>query len=163
MNTDTHSRIISVEGDIITVDFDAMQNMTPEQKLQQMIGAGNYDWVSPAITANRFRFKGTGVKRFRNTLFGFGRVSSEDAMTAMKKEKFMPATHVHGFAFGATFPDEQRKFRIACLGSSALVDGDRGVVCLYGSGVKRNLHLYDWGGGWNDSWRFLGVQEVSAA
>jgi hypothetical protein len=52
-------------------------------------------------------------------------MSSEDAVAAMKKEKFTPGTHVHGLAFGAAFPEEQRKYQIACLGSFARVRGSR--------------------------------------
>jgi hypothetical protein len=76
---------------------------------------------------------------------------------------FAPATHVHGLAFGAAFPEQQRKYSIACLGSSARVGVGRGVVCLYGSASGRDLDLGDWFGGWGDDWCFLGVQEVSAA
>jgi len=61
MNTDTRSRIITVENDIITIDFDAMRDMPPEEKLQAMIAAGNYDWANRDITADRFPVGGTGT------------------------------------------------------------------------------------------------------
>jgi hypothetical protein len=77
----------------------------------------------------------------------------------MKAEKFAPATHVHGLAFGATFPEEQRKYPIACLGSSAQVYGRRLVVCLDWYGAERDLDRCSWG----VYWRVLGVQEVSGA
>jgi hypothetical protein len=132
------------------------------QTLEAMIAAGKYDWKNDAITANRFPVEGTGVKTFRNKLFHFGRnISSEDAVTVMEKEKFTPATHVHGLAFGATFPDEQRKYPIACLGSSAQVNGRRLVVYLDGHDAERYLSLFVWDDDWYGYWRFLGVQEVS--
>jgi hypothetical protein len=59
----------------------------------------------------------------------------------MTKENFTPAGHVHGLAFGAMFPDEQRKYLIACLGSSAQVVGRRFVVCLCRDDAKRGLGL----------------------
>jgi hypothetical protein len=75
-----------------------------------MVTAGNYDWKNDAITADRFPVKGSGKKKFRNKLFHFGRyASSEDAVAAMKKENFTPGVHVHGLAFGATFPEEHAK------------------------------------------------------
>jgi hypothetical protein len=130
------------------------------RSLQDMIAAGKYDWVNRDITPEKFPVEGTGSKKFRTKLFDFGRnISSEDALTAMKKEKFLPGSHVHGLAFGATFPEEKRKYRIVCLGSSAQVYGRRYVVCLRGSGA--GLDLYRWDGGWEGRWRFLGVQEVS--
>jgi hypothetical protein len=55
MDASTLSRIISLDGDIITIDFDAMKDMTPEEKLQAIIAAGKYDWVNPDITAEDFR------------------------------------------------------------------------------------------------------------
>jgi hypothetical protein len=118
--------------------------------------------VSPNITAGKFPVEGTGTKKFRTKLFHFGRdISSEDAAAAMKAEHFTPATHVHGLAFGTAFPEEQRKYPIACLGSSAQVYGNRDVVDLGRDGDGRDLDLRDWYGAWFGHWRFLGVQEVS--
>jgi hypothetical protein len=130
--------------------------------LPDMIAAGKYDWVNPGITPGKFPIEGTGKKTFRTKLFDFGRpISPDDAAAAMKREDFTPATHVQGLAFGATFPEEQRNYRIACLGSSAKVRGNRRVVYLAGEGDERSLNLYDWHGYWLGYWRFLGVQEVS--
>jgi hypothetical protein len=96
MNTDTIAALT------IAVDFDT--------SLPNMIAAGKYDWVNPDITPDKFPVEGTGKKTFRTKLFDFGRsISSEDAVAAMKKETFTPATHVHALAFGAAFPEEQRK------------------------------------------------------
>lgn len=132
------------------------------QTLEQMIAAGKYDWANSDITAKKFPVEGSGTKNFRNKLFHFGRnTSSEDAVAAMKSENFTPASHVHGLAFGATFPDEQRKYPIACLGSSAQVDFGRHVVCLDRYDALRYLRLGGWDGAWDDDWRFLAVQEVS--
>jgi hypothetical protein len=75
----------------------------------------------------------------------------------------VPGSHVHGLAFGVAFPGEQRKYPIACLGSSMQVRGDRVFVYLFGHDVARRLGLFPWVGGWHLYRRFLGVQEVSAA
>jgi hypothetical protein len=156
---DAHG-IVSVDrvSGIITLDFDAMLDMSPERRLRTMIAVGKYHWANPNITAEHFPIEERVIKIFRPKLFDFGRhISSDDAVTAIKKEKFDPATHVHGLAYSATFPDEQRKYPAACLGSSARVDRLRQVVCLFG----RNLDLNYWGVVWYGNWRFLGVQEVS--
>jgi hypothetical protein len=132
--------------------------------LPDMIAAGTYDRVDPDITPEKFLSVATGTKKFRTKVFGFDRsISSEDAVGAMKGEGFAPASHLHGVAFGATFPDEQRKYQIACLGSFALMYGRRRVVYLYKYGRERFLGLYGWDGPWAGRWRFLGVQEVSDA
>jgi hypothetical protein len=150
MNTDTKT----ITDGVLAVDYG--------KALADMISAGKYEWKNSDITAARFPVEGTGTKNFRTKLFHFGRhISSEDAVAAMETENFMPATHVHGLAFGATFPDEQRKYPIACLGSYAWVSGHRYVVCLSRVGGVRYLDLCDWYGGWVGRWRFLGVQEVS--
>jgi hypothetical protein len=127
-----------------------------------MIAAGTYDWTDDAITADRFPVVGTGTKQFRTKLFAPRRyISSEDAVAAIKAENFTPADHVHGLAYGATFPDEQRNNPIACLGSYAQVDGDRYVLCLGRFDAERSLDLFGWSGDWFVYWRFLAVQEVS--
>jgi hypothetical protein len=150
-------------SDTIT-DTDLITTINFGQPLEAMIAAGKYDWMNSDITAARFPVKGTGIKKFRNKSFHFDRdISSKDVVAAMKQKGFESATHVHGLAFGAAFPDEQRKYPIACLGSSAQVYGRRVVVYLYGGDALRSLRLYHWVGGWRDSWRFLGVQEVSDA
>jgi hypothetical protein len=148
MNTDTTT------DRVLAVDYSL--------SLQAMIATGKYDWVNADITAGRFPIEGTGTKRFRTKLFHFDRnISSEDAVAAMEKEQFAPAGHLHGLAFGATFPEEQRKYPIACLGSSARVDRRRYVVCLCRDVGERRLDLDDWDGDWSAYWRFLAVQEVS--
>jgi hypothetical protein len=145
-------------------DTDLITTINFGQTLEAMIAAGKYDWANPKITADRFPVEGTGIKKFRNKLFHFNRnISSKDVVAAMKQEGFEPATHAHGLAFGAMFPDEQRKYPIACLGSSAQVHGHRYVVCLDWRGAERDLYLYFWVDDWLGFWRFLGVQEVSGA
>jgi hypothetical protein len=133
-----------------------------QQTLDAMIAGGRYDWINAAITAARFPTEATGVRRFSMKLFQLGRaVSSEEAIAAMKKERFAPATHVQGLAFGAMFPSEQQRGPIACLGSSAQIIGVRYVVGLVGDRVMRRLGVYDRLGAWNGEWRFLGVREIS--
>jgi hypothetical protein len=150
MNTDA-IRYLS-----IVVDHDV--------SLQAMISAGNYNWANPNITADRFPVEGTGTKKFRTKLFDPGQfISSPDVAAAMQTEDFTPGGHIHGLAFAATFPEEQRKYPIACLGSSAEMSfGRHWVVCLDArNDGERNLNLYSRDDGWLRGWRFLGIQEVS--
>jgi hypothetical protein len=141
---------------IITVNYG--------MSLHDMIAAGKYDWVDSGIAPAKFPVAGKGIIRFKPKLFHFSRyISSEDAVAAIEKEKFLPAKHEHGCAFGAANPDEQRKYPIACLGSSARVSAVLRVVCLGRGDAKRYLSLSYLRGDWDDPWRFLGVQEVSGA
>ena len=140
---------------VITIDYG--------RSLQELIAAGNYYWADAQITAHKFPVSGVGTKTLRVKLFHFGRdISSDDAVAAMKEGGFEPATHVHGLAFGAAFPDEQRKYPIACLGSSAWLVSCRCVMCLDRDAAERVLCLESCGGEWSGRWRFLGIQEVSA-
>jgi len=149
MNTDT------ITDRVIAVDYG--------KPLADMIAAGKYGWVNSEITAENFSIEGTGKKTFRTKLFHFNRyVPSEVVAAAIKDENFSPATHIHGLAFGAAFPEEQRKYPIACLGSSAQLHGGRVVVYLDKVGGKRSLRLSNWNDGWNEGWRVLAVQEVPA-
>jgi hypothetical protein len=92
MNTDT------LADPVIAVDFG--------KPLADMIAAGNYGWFNPDITVVNFPVEDTGKKRFSARLFHFGRsVSSEDAVAAIKKANFAPASLAHGLSFGAAFPE----------------------------------------------------------
>jgi hypothetical protein len=113
-----------------------------------------------------FPVEDTGKKRFSARLFHFDRIiSSEDALAEMKKESFTPATYVHGLAFGTAFPEEQRKYPIACLGSSARWQEGRVFVCLRVVSGSRDLRFKGCNNKapWSDDWRFLGVQQLFEA
>lgn len=134
--------------------------------LREMISAGKYDWVNPDIKAENFPIEDIGIKQFRTRVFEFSnevssqdpavlitKVASRNATVAMKKEGFDPATHVHGLAFGAMFPDEQCQYSIACLGFVA--HSARVVLCLFKDNPRRGLGLGYWGGDWDGRcWRF---------
>ncbi len=137
------------------------------QALPEMIAAARNDRVDENITTENFPVVGNGVKRFRNKLFAFkSSVSPEDVITAMQKENFKAADHVHGFAFSAKFPNIQRQKKrlYACLGSFAMVHNHGVVVCFDGNEKIRGSRvacLLPLKGLWPAGWRFLGVQEIS--
>jgi hypothetical protein len=172
MNICKSPGVFSIQNGIITVDFDAMSGMTPEQRLELMIAAGKYGFANPNITPEKFPVVGTGVKKFRPRLLHFGRtISSKDAEHAVRAENVIrtdgtkSGTFIHGLAFGAVCPDEQRRYRIACLGGSCTQTafGQRCVVCLGNNHNQRDLLLYFWDDDWDDETRFLVVQELYAA
>lgn len=154
-------------------DFRAMFGLEPLEliteidfgkTLPEMIAAAGNDWVNPSITADNFPVVGSGIKRFRNKMFAFkGNISSKAGVALIEKGGFVPATHVHGFAFSAKFPGEQRKYPYTCLGSFAEVDVHRYVVRFGESGAGRDADRSHWALDWPDGWRLLGVQEISGA
>lgn len=147
---------------LVAASIDDLLEVDHNRSLGEMISQGRYHWVNPNITDENFPATGSGVKKYRHKLFRFDRrMSSEAVIDAMKVENFVPARHEHGLAFGAKFPEAQRKCPIVCLGSSAPVGGKRYVLCLCGRDARRDLNLSWWGNGWVDDWFFLGVQGVS--
>jgi hypothetical protein len=73
----------------------------------------------------------------------------------MQKKGYTPAIHVHGLAFGATFPDMQRKFPITCLGASTQMNPRRDVMCPSSGDLGRRyleVHSGLWDGDWGVSY-----------
>jgi hypothetical protein len=73
----------------------------------------------------------------------------------------------HLLAFGAKYPDEQRKYPIIALGSFCSVYGNRVVPELWRDGRqgytdRRNLNLSHWYCEWHESCRFLVVRKKKA-
>jgi hypothetical protein len=129
--------------------------------LEQMIVTGHYDWVNDSIAAERFPIVGEGKMELEVQLFHFDQsISSEEAVRLIRKDGFEPAKIEHLLAFGATYPEMQRKFPIVGFGSSCMVYGERYVPVLYGGDSVRSLRLSYWDGDWRDFYRFLAVRNL---
>ena len=111
--------------------------------LKEMIRVGQYDWINDDITSNHFPVTGTGQKEVEITLFHFNRtISSDDAITEMKKAGYRPASVEELLALGAAEKELQKQFPINALGSVwRRPDGDRDVPCLGRDGGGRDLDL----------------------
>ena len=133
------------------------------KSLEAMVAAGHYDRYNN-ITAKRFSIEGNGVVEFEGRYFHFDRtISSETAIEEMKKAGWKPAKIEHLLSHGKTFPEEQRKFPIIGLGSTAEVYGNRLVSALYKDGSKRDLRLDCFVDNWGPTCRFLAVRKVSGS
>jgi len=131
---------------------------------EAMVAAGHYDWRNDNLNEKNFPTKGKGKKRFEAKLFPAGCSSEEGVKRIAAEDKarpWKPAEIEHILAFGAVFPDEQRKYPIAGLGSSAEVHGRRRVPCLHGFDARRYLDLVWWDNDWSVDWRLLAVREIS--
>ncbi len=105
------------------------------QSLADMIKAGKYDWTNSEMTEKKFPLKGDGVVERTLMLCHFDRMmTSEQVIEANQVGGVEPATIEDLLAFGAMYPEAQRKYPIIALGSSALVRGGRFVPCLGGCG-----------------------------
>lgn len=143
---------------LLTVDYG--------MSLEAMIATGNYDWKNDDLDVKRFPIKGEGVQEFEAHLVHPNRsISSEDCVKLIgdtdKANPWEPAKTEHLLAFGAKYPEEQRKYPIIGLGSVGVVDGGRRVPYLYRGDAGRRLSLAWWGSGWSSDCRFLVVRKVS--
>ncbi|MDP2696073.1 MAG: hypothetical protein Q8O87_02355 [bacterium] len=143
---------------ILTVDYSST--------LEQMIQAGRYDWVNSDINEKNFPLNlpaGFPTKvQVIPELIHFNRVmSSDQAITEIKRRGLRPATIWEMLAFGEHNPDLQRQFSIIALGwvwrSGA---GGRRVPSLAGSAAERKLKLHWFDAVWHGRCRFLAVREV---
>ncbi len=111
--------------------------------LEDMIRAGNYDWVGSSIIQNFPSNCDWGVHGVTAELFHFDRtMNSDEAIAEMEEQGYRPATIVELLAFGAEHPELQREFPIFALGSvSPSHPGPRCVPYLSSASSKRHLGL----------------------
>ena len=130
-------------------------------RLDFAIRDGQYDWEHDLINDENFPITRKGTAELDIVLVHLDiNVSSEEAIKELDKAGYRPAELQEFLAFGAKYPDEQRKYPIVALGSVwRYLDGRRFVPCLWGNGGKRGLNLRLFAGEWNAVYRFAGVRK----
>lgn len=137
-----------------------------DRGLNALIEEGEYDGKDKNITPEFFPIIGKGLVEFEGGLVHFGcSTEGEPNMKAIEEvdpaNPWRAASIEHLLAFGAKFPDEQRKYPIAALGSVAYVhERGRQVPELWEYCGGRQLSLYWFAGRWGGNYRFLAVREV---
>jgi hypothetical protein len=131
------------------------------KSLADMIKAGGYDWKNSDITADHFPVVGSGQAEVGLELVHYGKnMSTEDVLADLDKRSLRPATLAELLAFGAKYPDEQRKYPIIALGSVwADWGGDRYVAYLRESDRELKLNLGCHVSVWGDHCRFLAASK----
>jgi len=131
--------------------------------VEEMVASGRYEWSNSNITSKNFPVNDTGVVTVALELVHLNKmVNSEDVLRHLEKNGMRPATVEELLAFGATYPEIQRKFPIICLdkGSSWINPGDfRFVPYLHRDGSRRKLDLYWFDNDWYEYCRFLAVRK----
>jgi hypothetical protein len=131
------------------------------QNIEVMIAAGRYDYKNDDIIVKQFPIEGKGTVEFEATLINFDRsILSEDAKRKIEEADWEVGKIEHMLAYGANYPEEQRKFPIIGLGSVGRVRGCRYVPYLFRSVSFRRLDLGWWDGDWGAGCRFLAVRKV---
>lgn len=139
----------------VTADYDL--------SLTEMIAAGKYDWVDGDITADHFSIGGglvevsVGVELVHlNHVVGSEDVPDDE----LDRAGFRPASLAELLAFGARYPEEQRKFPIFALGSGWQdCDGCRNVPVLWSRSGERLLGLAWFESRWCGNIRFAAVRK----
>jgi len=137
----------------VTVNYDL--------SAEEAIKAGDYQAVHTDITSTNFPSTRRGQSDMEIVLIRFDRrMTSENVVRELEAEGLRAAELPEFLAFGARYPDVQRKFSVAGLGS-VWQDrkGYRNVPCLYEASEGRYLDLHWWDDGWYSYTRFAATHK----
>lgn len=137
----------------VTVNYDL--------SVEEAVTAGEYQGVNSAITSKNFPSSYRGQAQLLIQLIRFDRrMTSENVLEELERESLRPAALPEFLAFGATYPEVQRKFSVVGLGS-VWCDrkGYRNVPCLYTASEGRYLDLHWWDDGWYSYSRFAAFRK----
>lgn len=144
---------VSGDGFIVTVDY--------SKSLAEMVASGHYDWKNSDIVAEHFPTTQKGVNEVKLELVHLDKnASTDEVLRYLDEHGYRPATLLELLAFGAKYPDEQKKYPVVALGSVwRSSGGDRYVACLDCYGAERHLSLSWCGDDWHGRCRFLAVRK----
>ena len=128
--------------------------------LAKMIKAGKYDYVNSDINAKNFPVARIGKVEMKNLeLVHLNcNASTDEAIQEIGKRGLGLGDLPMLLALGAKYPELQREFPVAALGSSWVNrDGFRRVACLWSDDGNRRLYLDWYGIMWCVHYRFLAV------
>jgi hypothetical protein len=126
-----------------------------DETVGEMVEAGRYDHVNSDISDEHFPVSNHGSYETEIRLVNFNvqaYISSDVVKNRLDAMGLRPANLDELLAFGATYPNRQRKNRIVALGSMwHRTVGDYLVPYIGGTSTERSLGLYwsDWAG-WQD-------------
>ena len=143
------------QGDIFPVEVNY------DLPLAEAIDAGRYAGVHAEITPQNFPPARHGKAKLEIVLTRYEqRMTSEQVLSEMSRAGLRPAELPEFLAFGAQFPQMQRRFSIIGLGS-VWQDrkGYKNVPCLYEASEARYLDLHWWNDGWYSYTRFAAVRK----
>lgn len=160
---------VVIRGDIGSFFVALVVYVQPEfEELKRMFPA----FVHPKYKNNRFdpieRCKNVPTFIDSHPAFEYVHLnrhaSTDEVLAEMDSRRLRPALYEELLGFAERYPDEQWKYRIVALGSTACVSGDRAVAYLSndGDGCHGNGRGLDLGWvvcGWNEGFRFLAVRK----
>ncbi|MEX1997604.1 MAG: hypothetical protein WEA04_02930 [Candidatus Andersenbacteria bacterium] len=124
---------------------------------EEMVRAGEYNYANENITTANFPITRRGPRKLYLVHFKKDMESEqvEAAVAAMGDKELAKTEDLLAVGLHPKHKELQREFPTICLGSSAVLDGDRHVPCLgrWGDGRELDLDYYD--SRWDDYCRFL--------
>lgn len=125
------------------------------------VKAGRYDWVNSDVNSRNFPTKRKGTTEVGVELIPFNRyILTDEALSELDRMGFRPAEIHELLAFGEEYPEVQREFPIAALGSVWQdPHGRRYVPYLGRRSSERYLRLGWVGLGWDGLYRFAVVRK----
>lgn len=124
------------------------------RSMMRMVIDGRYDHECHDLLVRRR----TGIERVSLELIHMNRdVDTEDVRTYLREKGLLPATVEELLAFGVTYPEVQREFRIVAVGhpDSSSNEGLGKVGYLHGNGSRRHVTISDSKHTWEKDCRFL--------
>jgi hypothetical protein len=168
------ARVVDVQGDrFLEKVADAMAGPARDPRenfpvlvnydlpLAEAINAGNYQGVHSSITRENFPATRRGPAQVEILLVRYDRrMTSEEVLGEMAREGLRAAELPEFLAFGAEYPEVQRRFSVVGLGSVWKdKKGYRNVPCLYTASEARYLDLHWWDDGWYSFSRFAAIRK----
>ena len=132
---------------------------------RQMIAEGRYNRTNSELLPSSFSVEGQGVVEFESRYFWFEqKYLSEEARGVVEQAErthpWMPAKLEHTLAYGAKYPDKQKKCPIVGLGSVIEIGGSLYVSYLTSLGEERCFYLFPFDGFWSEKCAVLGVRKL---
>lgn len=129
-----------VDYDKNTTCPDACKNVCPNRRLLVAIGEGNYDSFFHFEAFMDYQPEQSGQVVVEAKLFRFlHSITAREIIAKMDAEGYRPAELFELLAFGAKYPERQRKFTIVALGTQASKSGLTEYPCLTGACEHRYL------------------------
>lgn len=150
---------------VVSDNFHIVADYT--KTLSEMVNAGEYDRVAPDICSHFLaQERERGRVEYDIRLVHYNKpMPSEDVVRDLDKRGLKPVTFPELLLFGATYPEEQRKFQIAAIGATFEYwrrnthEWIRHVAYLQGDKCSRELDFGSWVGGFDAKCRFAVVCE----
>ncbi|NTW27140.1 MAG: hypothetical protein HGA36_02350 [Candidatus Moranbacteria bacterium] len=130
------------------------------KNVEEMVEITMHEWANEDITSEHFlNIRGKSAE-VSVELIHFNRsILSDDALLEMSAMGYRAANMQEFLAFGAKYPDLQRKFPIVGLGSVWHSEDSHLVAYMSWGASGRYLHLWHLDLVWGDGCRFAAVKE----